>query len=94
MNRPLTRVAHVGVGGWGKNVVRVVGELADLAWICDTDEGRRAEYAERYPGARVTGSFDDLVADDAIEAIVIATPVPNQFGLAQQALEAVNHVFV
>ena len=60
----MTRVAHAGVGGWGKNVVRVVGELAELAWICDTDEARRAEYAARYPQARVTGSFDELLADD------------------------------
>ena len=48
----MTRVAHAGVGGWGKNVVRVVGELAELAWICDTDEARRAEFAARYPAAR------------------------------------------
>src|SRR6187455_1471086 len=95
VDRPLTpRVAHVGVGGWGKNVVRVVGELADLAWICDTDEARRTEFAERYPGARVTGSFDDLVADDTVEAVVIATPVPTHYGLAKQALEAGKHVFV
>ena len=43
----MTRVAHAGVGGWGKNVVRVVGELAELAWICDTDEERLSDYAER-----------------------------------------------
>jgi hypothetical protein len=38
----LTRVAHAGVGGWGRNVARVVGELADLAWICDTNEELQA----------------------------------------------------
>jgi predicted dehydrogenase len=63
-------------------------------WICDTDAARAQEYAERYPGARVTGSFDDLVADDDVEAIVIATPVPTHYALAQQALEAGKHVFV
>ena len=47
----VTRVAHAGVGGWGKNVVRVIGELAELAWVVDTDEGRQAEYAARYPQA-------------------------------------------
>ena len=88
------RVAHAGVGGWGRNVARVVGELADLAWICDTDEERRAQYAARYPQARVTGSFEDLVADDTVEAVVIATPVPTHYALAKQALEAGKHVFV
>ena len=48
----MIRVAHAGVGGWGKNVVRVVGELGDLGWVVDTDEGRQAEYAARYPQAR------------------------------------------
>ena len=90
----MTRVAHAGVGGWGKNVVRVVGELAELAWVCDTDEGRRAAYAERYPAARVTASFDELLADDTVDAVVIATPVPTHYALAKQALEAGRHVFV
>ncbi len=89
----MTRVAHAGVGGWGKNVVRVVGELADLTWICDTDEGRRAEFASRYPQARVTASFEDTLGDD-VDAVVVATPVPSHHPLARQALEAGKHVFV
>jgi predicted dehydrogenase len=90
----VTRVAHAGVGGWGKNVVRVVGELADLAWVCETDAGRRAEYAERYPSARVTASFAEMLADETVDAVVIATPVPTHYALAKQALEAGRHVFV
>jgi predicted dehydrogenase len=90
----LTRVAHAGVGGWGRNVARVVGELADLAWICDTDEERQAQYAARYPQARVTGAFEDVLADDTVDAVVIATPVPTHHELAKRALEAGKHVFV
>ncbi len=90
----MTRVAHAGVGGWGKNVVRVVGELADLAWVCETDADRRAEYAERYPSARVTASFEEMLADETVDAVVIATPVPTHYALAKQALEAGRHVFV
>jgi predicted dehydrogenase len=90
----VTRVAHAGVGGWGKNVVRVAGELADLGWIVDLDEGRRAEYAARYPGARTTADFAEPLADDSVEAVVIATPVPTHYALAKQALEAGKHVFV
>jgi predicted dehydrogenase len=90
----LTRVAHAGVGGWGRNVARVVGELADLTWVCDTNVELQAQYAARYPQARVTGAFEDLLADDTVDAVVIATPVPTHHALAKQALEAGKHVFV
>ncbi len=90
----MIRVAHVGVGGWGKNVVRVVGELSELAWIVDTDAARQTEYAARYPQARVTGSFGEALADDTVAAVAIATPVPTHYVLAKQALEAGKHVFV
>ena len=80
----MTRVAHAGVGGWGKNVVRVVGELGELAWVVDTDEARQAEYAARYPQARVTGSFDEALADDTVDAVTIATPVPTHYALASR----------
>jgi predicted dehydrogenase len=90
----LTRVAHAGVGGWGRNVARVVGELAELVWICDVDAGRRDEYARRYPEARPTASFEEALADPSVEAVTIATPVPTHHALAKQALEAGKHVFV
>lgn len=90
----MTRVAHAGVGGWGKNVCRVVGELTELAWVVDTDDERQADYAARYPQARVTGSFAEALADDTVEAVSIATPVPTHYALAKQALEAGKHVFV
>jgi predicted dehydrogenase len=90
----VTRVAHVGVGGWGKNVLRVAGELADLAWICDTDDDAREQFADRYPQARRTSSFEDVLADDTVDAVLVATPVPTHYALARQALEAGKHVFV
>jgi predicted dehydrogenase len=90
----VTRVAHAGVGGWGRNVVRVVGELAELAWICDTDDGRRSTFAARYPNAKVTADFGEMLADDTVDAVVIATPVPTHYPLAKLALESGKHVFV
>src|SRR5581483_1837020 len=52
------------------------------------------EFAERYPNARVTGDFAEVLADPEVEAVVIATPVPTHYALAKQALEAGKHVFV
>jgi predicted dehydrogenase len=90
----VTRVAHVGVGGWGTNVLRVVGELAELGWICDTDGARLAAHGARYPQARTTASLDDVLADEGVTAVAVATPVPTHFELARQALTAGKHVFV
>jgi predicted dehydrogenase len=88
------RVAHAGLGQWGANVVRVAGELADLAWVCDRDEDALARFAGRHPQARATTSFDDVLGDASVEAVIVATPVPTHFDLARRALEAGKHVFV
>jgi predicted dehydrogenase len=42
----------------------------------------------------VTSSFGDVLADDSVEAVVVATPVPTHYELARRALEAGKHVFV
>jgi len=88
------RVAHAGLGQWGANVVRVTAELADLAWICDRDEAKVARFTERYPQARPTTSFDDLLADESVDAVLVATDVETHFDLARRTLEAGKHVFV
>src|SRR2546423_9735684 len=89
-----TRVAQVGLGQWGKNLVRNFDDLADLAWLCDLDGERRADLAQRYSGARVTATFDEVLEDDSVDAVVVATPVPTHHDLAKRALEADKHVFV
>jgi predicted dehydrogenase len=87
-------VAQVGIGQWGKNLVRNFAELAELAWLCDTDAARLAEFASRYPRARATADLEDVLADDSVEAVVVATPVPTHYELARRALDAGKHVFV
>jgi predicted dehydrogenase len=88
------RIGQVGLGYWGTNLVRNFDELADLRWLCDASPERREQFARRYPGARVTESFDELLADPDLDAVVIATPVPTHYTLAKRALEAGKHVFV
>ncbi|MFL5953935.1 MAG: Gfo/Idh/MocA family protein [Gaiellaceae bacterium] len=89
-----TTVGVVGLNYWGPNLVRNFEALADLKWLCDLDEQHLHPIAARYPDANATTSFDDLLADDALDAVVIATPVPTHYSLAKQALAAGKHVFV
>jgi predicted dehydrogenase len=90
----VTRIGQVGLGQWGKNLVRNFDQLADLVWLCDVDEERRAQAAQSYPAVQVTASFGDVLADDSVDAVVVATPVPTHYELARRALEAGKHVFV
>jgi predicted dehydrogenase len=87
------RIGVAGLGHWGPNLARNFAELADLTWLCDSDPGKAA-LAERYPQARFTTSFDEMLADDELDAVVVATPVPTHFSLARSALAADKHVLV
>jgi len=90
----LTRLGVVGLNYWGPNLVRNFDGLAELTWLCDLDESHLRPTADRYPHAQATTSIDDLLADDELDAVVIATPVPTHHALAKRALEAGKHVFV
>jgi predicted dehydrogenase len=90
------RVGVAGLGYWGPNLARNFAALpgVELAWVCDASDERRAAAAARFPDARATASLDDLLADDALDAVVIATPVPTHADLAVRVLEAGKHCFV
>jgi predicted dehydrogenase len=88
------RVGQVGLGYWGRNLARVFDDVADLTWLCDASEALREEFAQRFPDARITGDFGELLAADDVDGVVIATPVPTHYQLARASLEAVKHVLV
>jgi predicted dehydrogenase len=92
----VTTVGVVGLGYWGPNLARNFDRLpdAELTWLCDSSEEALARWGSAFPSARTTSSFDDLLNDDALDAIVIATPVPTHADLATRVLSAGKHCFV
>ena len=95
MSAPL-RVGVVGLGYWGPNLARNVAGLegAELAWCCDGRAERRERFASTFGQARFTADVEDLLADETLDAVVIATPVPTHADLAVRVLEAGKHCFV
>ena len=93
--RPV-RIAVVGLGYWGPNLVRNLHEVegARVAAVCDLREERLEPIARRYPAVRCTSSYEELLADPEIDAIAIATSVSTHYPLACAALDAGKHVFV
>jgi predicted dehydrogenase len=88
------RVGHAGLGYWGPNLARNLGELAELRWLCEVSQDLLAEASARYPQAQTTTSFEEMLADPELDAVVIATPVVTHYELSKQALLAGKHVFV
>jgi predicted dehydrogenase len=90
------RLALVGAGYWGVKLARNIADsgLCDLVAICDPDAEQLAAVGRRHPSARLHTSYDELIAANGIDGIVLATPVCLHAQQARQALEADLHVFV
>ncbi len=93
--RPVS-VATVGLGYWGPNLARAFNSIGDttLSWLCDLDETLLERVGRSLPEAKPTTNLDDVLADESVDAVAIATSVPTHRALAERALEAGKHVFV
>jgi UDP-2-acetamido-3-amino-2,3-dideoxy-glucuronate N-acetyltransferase len=89
-----TRIAVIGAGYWGANLVRVFNSLGVLHRVCDFSQERLSDLAEKYPGVKMDVCCDDLLADRQVDAVVIATPAETHYALATRALLSGKDVFV
>ena len=90
------KVAVVGVGYWGPNLVRNLHTIpaCDQVVVYDLDEARVKGILDHYPSTVAAASFDQIVSDPQVGAVVVATPVETHARLATQALEAGKSVLV
>ncbi|MBA2460809.1 MAG: Gfo/Idh/MocA family oxidoreductase [Actinobacteria bacterium] len=95
MRSPVS-IGLVGLGDSGLNLARVFDSTpqAELSWVCDPRPDVRLGLRSRFPNVRASANFSELLDDDALDAIVIATPASTHFGLVAEALEAEKHVLV
>jgi UDP-2-acetamido-3-amino-2,3-dideoxy-glucuronate N-acetyltransferase len=90
----MKRIAVIGTGYWGGNLVRVFGELGALAVICDRDAATVARLREAHPGARGESDPAAVLADESIDAVVIATPAELHHTMVRDAILAGKDVLV
>ncbi|MBN1630609.1 MAG: Gfo/Idh/MocA family oxidoreductase [Thermoleophilia bacterium] len=92
----MKKVAIIGYGYWGPNLLRNYMELAGawVEWVCDSRPEALAKAACRYPAVAGTTDYEQVLADPKVDAVVIATPISSHFSLARAALLAGKHVFV
>lgn len=89
-------IGIVGCGYWGINYVRVFDELpnARVLGTCDVSAERLERVRQRFPWVRTGAGLEDLLRDDRIDAIVVATPLASHYQITQQCLGAGRHVLV
>lgn len=92
----MLRVAVIGLGYWGPNLVRnlAASRRTQVAGLCDRDTVRVQALHRQFPSAKASADPDALLADPEVDAVAIATPVHTHFELARKALQAGKHVLL
>src|SRR6266478_9512073 len=88
------KVAVVGVGYWGKNLVRNFYELGALGALCDSNQSLVADYKKKCKDVKFYTHYEAVLSDTSIHAVALATPAVTHYALAKAALEAGKDVIV
>lgn len=90
------KTAVVGLGYWGPNLLRnlVALEGPESVVVVEKSLDRVALIATQYPSITCSTSLDQVLDDEEVEAVILATPVSTHAELALAALEAGRHVLV
>jgi UDP-2-acetamido-3-amino-2,3-dideoxy-glucuronate N-acetyltransferase len=94
LNKTNPKVAVIGVGYWGKNLVRNFRALGVLAGLCDTETSIEANYRREYEDIKFYREFSAVLSDASITAVALATPAVAHYEMAKAALEAGKDVFI
>jgi UDP-2-acetamido-3-amino-2,3-dideoxy-glucuronate N-acetyltransferase len=88
------QIALVGCGHWGKNLCRNFHTLGALAAVVDATKNGQVTARSIAPNAVITDSLDDILSDDQIQGIALATPAGTHADLAIKAMQSGKDVFV
>ncbi len=92
----MVTIAQIGCGYWGPNLLRnfVQNRDCEVKYVYDVDD-KRLEYVKQvYSQMKVTKRFEDILEDNSIDAVVIATPAKTHFELSMQLIRSGKHIFV
>jgi len=89
-----TKVAVIGIGNWGKHLVRNYYELGVLHACCDLDEKKLQAAKRSYNVPKITSDFGSIFSDPEIDAVVISAPAVDHYRLAKASLEAGKATYV
>lgn len=87
-------IGLIGLGGWGKNILRNLYDLGVLYKACDIGGDVIKEHKKNFPDTLYTTDIDDVINDKKIKAIAIAAPAVKHYEIARKAILAGKDVFI
>jgi len=91
----MKQIAIVGMGRWGKNLIRDFSKLSKVKTCVTTGNKKNIVWLQQnYPSIDFTTDINQVLNDSDIDAVVIATPIKSHFTIAKKSLESKKHVFV
>jgi predicted dehydrogenase len=89
-------VSQLGCGYWGPNLARnlLATPTCELKWIADASPDRLEYIRRSFPTVAATSGWPDVIDDEEVDAVVVATPAVTHFELALAGIRAGKHVFV
>ncbi|OGH18542.1 MAG: hypothetical protein A3F31_05020 [Candidatus Levybacteria bacterium RIFCSPHIGHO2_12_FULL_38_12] len=91
----MNNIALVGLGVWGKKLLRTFSEICSIGFVCTTGKDENISWLkDNHPGILHTTDYETLLARDDIDAVIIATPINTHYMLAKKALKANKHIFL
>lgn len=88
------KVAVIGCGVWGRNIVRNFYNLNVLDTVCDIDEENLKKVTQEYKSIKTTKDFNDIIKNPEITAVAVVTPSHMHYKLVKEMLLAGKHVYV
>lgn len=88
------KIAVIGCGLWGRNIVRNFYNLNVLDTICDIDEENLNKIKQEYPQTKVSRDLNEILKNPEITAVAVVTPSHTHYGIVKKLLTAGKHVYV
>ena len=88
------KIAVIGCGVWGRNIVRNFYNLGVLKIVCDMDEENLKKVQEQYPGVEVTKDFHEVINNPEITSVAVVTPSHTHYKIVHAMLDAGKNVYV
>lgn len=92
----IINIGIIGAGYWGQNLIRVFNQTISsrVLWVSDLDKEKLRRSKNIYPNIGITCNYKNILADERVDAVLIATPVSTHFRIARDVLSANKHVWV